>query len=259
MRLFLLALLCLPSISRAETLMSLDFSSSPVGVLSETFPLQACGAPWVTGLRERRAEIVGLPEAREGRSLRARFVGGGIGPESAVQFPCRVPPRESAYAEYWVRFPADFEFVRGGKLPGLCGGRCNAGGKKPKDGEGFSSRLMWRSAGKLILYLYHMDQPGKYGEVFDLGLDAQPGVWYKIGQRVTLNTPKRRDGAVEVWVNDRPALKRQGLRLRAKNDVKIDKFLVETFFGGDDLSWAPPADTYVDFDGLRVLDDFPGK
>ncbi|KAG8806240.1 hypothetical protein FRC17_005111, partial [Serendipita sp. 399] len=54
---------------------------------------------------------------------------------------------------YSVYFPPDFDFVKGGKLPGLYGGRQRcSGGDDALDC--FSTRLMWRGGGKGELYLY---------------------------------------------------------------------------------------------------------
>ncbi len=66
---------------------------------------------------------------------------------------------------YIVRFDKEFEFVKGGKLPGLCGGPESVTGGRPANGKnGFSARIMWRRDGRGEAYLYHMDQPDKYGE-----------------------------------------------------------------------------------------------
>lgn len=48
---------------------------------------------------------------------------------------------------YEVRFSDDFDWVKGGKLPGLYGGRGASGGlREDQDLEaGFSARLMWRA------------------------------------------------------------------------------------------------------------------
>ncbi len=44
--------------------------------------------------------------------------------------------------EYGIMFGKNFDFVRGGKLPGLGGGTAPGGGSTDKNG--FSARLMWR-------------------------------------------------------------------------------------------------------------------
>ena len=54
--------------------------------------------------------------------------------------------------EYKVFFPGDFEWVKGGKLPGLYGGRTGCSGGDPAL-DCFSTRLMWRAGGAGELYL----------------------------------------------------------------------------------------------------------
>src|SRR5258708_6385099 len=54
--------------------------------------------------------------------------------------------------EYSVFFPADFQWVKGGKLPGLYGGHYGCSGGDVAD-SCFSTRLMWRPNGMGELYL----------------------------------------------------------------------------------------------------------
>lgn len=43
-----------------------------------------------------------------------------------------------------MRFGPGFDWVRGGKLPGLCAGQCPTGcDKSISPNEGFSARIMW--------------------------------------------------------------------------------------------------------------------
>ena len=54
--------------------------------------------------------------------------------------------------DYSVFFPADFDWVKGGKLPGLYGGHKGcSGGNDAK--TCWSTRLMWREGGKGEVYL----------------------------------------------------------------------------------------------------------
>lgn len=54
--------------------------------------------------------------------------------------------------EYKVFFPGDFEWVKGGKLPGLYGGHTRCSGGDPAL-DCFSTRMMWRAGGAGELYL----------------------------------------------------------------------------------------------------------
>jgi hypothetical protein len=42
-----------------------------------------------------------------------------------------------------VMFPTSFDWVKGGKLPGLCTGKCPTGCANPTPSDGFSCRIMW--------------------------------------------------------------------------------------------------------------------
>lgn len=56
-------------------------------------------------------------------------------------------PTQGASFKYSVYFPAGFNFVRGGKLPGLYGGKKQCAGGDPAV-DCFSTRVMWRENGK---------------------------------------------------------------------------------------------------------------
>src|SRR5262245_52668249 len=63
-------------------------------------------------------------------------------------------PRDSLHLRYSVRFPDGFNFVKGGKLPGLFGGSVGSGGRVPDGTNGFTTRLMWRKHGDGEVYAY---------------------------------------------------------------------------------------------------------
>ena len=91
--------------------------------------------------------------------LRVLYPEGSINPanrpQGGAQFyanPLDITQARSVTLEYDVYFPADFEFVLGGKLPGLFGGKEScSGGDAALDC--FSTRLMWRKEGAGELYL----------------------------------------------------------------------------------------------------------
>lgn len=59
----------------------------------------------------------------------------------------------TAILTYGIFFPAGFNFVKGGKLPGLYGGKTSCTGGDPAV-DCFSTRIMWRADGQGELYLY---------------------------------------------------------------------------------------------------------
>jgi hypothetical protein len=152
-----------------------------------------------------------------------------------------------------VRFQPGFEFVKGGKLPGLFGGTAGSGGEHRTDG--FSTRFMWRTGGAGEVYAYLPEQAG-YGDSLGRGSwTFSTGEWNEIGQRVELNSPGKADGSVAVTLNGTEVFRQSGLIYRSTPDLHIDGVFFSTFFGGDDSTWASPADQYADFAGFSLTDE----
>lgn len=159
---------------------------------------------------------------------------------------------ECAVLRYRLRFSDDFDFVRGGKLPGLAGGLRLSYPKLPRGGEtGFTARLMWRERGGGEVYAYLLNTPKTgvyYGE--SIGRDSWsflPGTWYSIEEQLILNHPEQNDGIIRVFVDGQLKLEAQGVRIRSGANVRIDGLIFESFFGGNDPSWATQRTVYIDF------------
>ena len=163
-----------------------------------------------------------------------------------------LPAQHQLRLSYYVRFSENFDFVKGGKLPGLFGGEGASGGNIPDGTNGFSTRLMWRQAGNGELYAY-LPSSEEYGTSMGRGAwQFQPGVWYKLEQEVTLNHPNRMDGQIRVWVNGDLVIEQGGLQFRTIDALKIEGIFFSTFFGGGDASWATPRDVHTDFANFSV-------
>lgn len=175
-------------------------------------------------------------------------------PEGGAQeyLPLRGGPVEALHLRYYLRFPQDFMFVKGGKLPGLYGGDHTSGGHTPDGTDGLSTRFMWRKEGDGEVYAYLSDSPGT-----SLGRGRwkfTPGSWSSLEQRVQLNNPGKSDGSITVWLNDEEVFSATGLTFRISQALKIEGVFFSTFFGGGDPSWATPRDQHVDFADFAVSD-----
>lgn len=191
-----------------------------------------------------------------GRVLRQRYAPTSGG-SRVVSFPVPITGGAEVYLSYRVYFEPGWEWVKGGKLPGLAGGTYPTGGKF--DDDGFSARLMWRDGGKLSLYAYHHDRPTVFGEDFYLTEpDGTPyaapvGKWITVTERIKMNTTGETfDGEVDVWIDGAQKLKKTGLRWRKNTGYTADTFLYSSFYGGADPSWAPKATTHALFDDFKV-------
>nr|WP_157593999.1 heparin lyase I family protein [Rubripirellula obstinata] len=185
--------------------------------------------------------------------LRVSYPAGGWGSKhSGAQIKFALPPTQTKTVQYRVRFANDFDFVKGGKLPGLAGGSATTGKRRPT-GDGWSARFMWRRGGDAVLYLYHLDQRKSHGDDFALGVRFKPGVWHTIKQRVTVNSDQERDGRIEVWFDQAKVLDASSLRLQSDNQAPVDRFYFSTFFGGTGDEWAPKQDQVIDFADFKTL------
>ena len=234
-------------------MLAVDFDTTPVGPYSlEALEADWPGSRWVT-LDPERTEIIEGPPAFSGRSLRHKFTGGTRVHEHSVQ--ARVPlgsSYEELYVSYRLRFDEGFDFVRGGKLPGLFGGEGNVGGDVPDGSDGWSGRMMWREEGAATQYIYHPDQPGMFGEYFYWDRRFEPGVWHTVEMHFTMNTPEMHDGTLETWFDGAEALQLEGLRFRDVDTFAIDGFYLVTFFGGGTDDWNASKDEYIYFDDIVI-------
>ncbi len=163
-----------------------------------------------------------------------------------------IPPQDSLRLSYYVRFSKDFDFVKGGKLPGLFGGTVNDGRKIPDGTNGFSTRYMWRKDGDGEVYAY-LPSSREHGTSIGRGnWRFQPGTWHHLEQVVVLNQPGKANGQIQVWLDGKKVLTENALTFRTTNALKIEGILFSTFFGGGDSSWATPKDVYADFANFSV-------
>ena len=180
-------------------------------------------------------------------------------PWGGAQFISDIGAHDSLHLRYYVRFDKSIDFVKGGKLPGLCGGTANSGGHIPDGTDGFSTRFMWRASGGGELYAY-MPSSQQWGS--SLGRDNwyfKRGTWQLVEQQLILNEPGKSNGVVKAWIDGKLVLEQKELLFRTTPSLKIDGIFFSTFFGGNDNTWATPFDTFIDFDDFAVSEAYIGK
>jgi hypothetical protein len=159
---------------------------------------------------------------------------------------------DEACLSYDVQFEDGFEFNQGGKLPGFFGGDAPTGGRIPNGSDGFTSRFMWRSGGRGEVYAY-IPSSIEHGTSFGRGSwSFATGRWQRISQYLKLNTPGQADGQFKVWLDGNLVYEVSNVELRTVDSLKINGFLVHTFFGGNDQSWASPKDQSIWFSDFSV-------
>jgi hypothetical protein len=217
--------------------------------------------PFTDGFNQKRAIIDSSYAYSGSNSLRITYPKGGVGPkETGAQAPLKVTPSNELYISYYVRFSSNFSWGtidQGGKLPGLAGGQNCSGCITCNGSNGFTARMMWRTNGRAVLYLYHLNKISPCGD--DIALKTEEGqdiyfkkeTWYKITERVKINTSNNQDGEVEVWINDKPAASVKKLQF-VNNGDKVDNLYFSTFHGGNTTDWAPTEECYTWFDDIII-------
>lgn len=241
-------------------LLRASFEHTPLGAFARD-DVERCFGPLLEVEGLERVRVVPHQAAPSGRALAVRYPKGAVGPRlGGAQWRVRLPEAHSElFLAYSLCFEAGFDFVKGGKLPGLVGGRANTGGHPPTGYDGFSARMMWRSGGRAVQYVYHPDQASIWGDDLDYrtteAIRFLPGVWHRIQHRITLNTPGEpglKDGLVQAWFDGQLCLDRSGVRFRHQESISIDQLYFSTFFGGNEADWAPTRDEAIYFDDFCV-------
>lgn len=191
--------------------------------------------------------------------------------------------RQGATLEYEVYFPYNFEWVKGGKLPGLMGGASNGigcgGGNRNYDC--FSYRLMWRRDGFGEAYVYMpfpsadptfcADLPpcdtrqtsvachhctGRSGwSVGRATFRFVPGQWNQMKLQMRLNTPGLADGLLKLTVNGVTAVDKNNVVWRTDPAVNIEGVNIASWFGGSSETWAPSTDQEIELRNFRMYYD----
>jgi hypothetical protein len=205
--------------------------------------------------------------------LTLRYEAGRVGSKSGGGFhanPFGLLPADACTLEYSVYFPANFDFNKGGKLPGLCFGTpsddCATGGDWSADGGSF--RTVFREGGLCVANLYLAlgssdaalnAQSAEYNRLVDKTggghllwhtsgtLKFIRGAWNTVRMRLVLNTPGARNGVVELSLNGTTRTL-TGVVLRRTANTKIRTVSIHSFFGGHSQDWAAPPNMSI---GLR--------
>lgn len=130
---------------------------------------------------------------------------------------------EAACLTYSVFLSKDFDFAKGGRLPGLV-----AGAEDHDATAGtVSSRIAWRESGGLELRAQIADWLEPRRVAGDKIYMLPRGQWVALEQEIVLNTPGTKDGALRVWADGALVLEKKGLVIREKPETRVTGVLAE--------------------------------
>ncbi|KAI8640231.1 hypothetical protein BD408DRAFT_476813 [Parasitella parasitica] len=159
----------------------------------------------------------------------------------------------TALLSYDLAFDPSFDWVKGGKLPGIFGGSPGdgcAGGLKATGSNCFSVRLMWRSAGAGEAYAYIPTSDSlcqtkqvvcnsDYGTSFSRGIvQFSTSKWTRMEIYIKLNSGSHANGILKVWQDGSLMINQQAIQFRSSDTVGISSMMFSTFFGGGSADYA---------------------
>ena len=220
-------------------------------VLLETFENRIAGSRWM-GMR--LATVQNGCGVGGGRCLRVNYEPYSGGSRRLVE-EIPVPAAREYTLQYDVRFGADFEFVRGGKMHWL-GPVNKTTGCNPIEPDGWSARIMWRQYGVAQLYAYHQDRQNNCGDGRLSYRILSKRNYQAVSLYVRVNSARDvSDGEIAVYINGTRVARWNNIRLRSdiNRDTEINNFLFSTFHGGNDSSWSPSQTVIAWYDNFAVM------
>ncbi|KAI7876670.1 hypothetical protein K492DRAFT_135013 [Lichtheimia hyalospora FSU 10163] len=198
----------------------------------------------------------------------ARGVGGTSGCEFNMYPFGESSSFDSALVSYQVAFDKDFEWVEGGKLPGIFGGnerdRCS-GGNLADGTNCFSMRLMWRAHGEGEAYAYIPENNicnSKQENVTcsnGFGVSISRGAfmfktneWTKMAVYVKMNDANQSNGELKVWQDGSLVINTSNIKYRTSDQLGANSLMFSTFFGGSAEAYAPAVDTLAYFKDIEI-------
>lgn len=206
-----------------------------------------------------------FPSQSNYKRFQVNLKAGEFGGDQLTAVRVDLAPRNVYTLGYRVRFAKNFDFGRGGKLPGISGGSGPTGGRPANDG--MSHRIMWivdrrdPSDIQFQAYHYHLAQHDawvrggrtntrRYGDSTKF-MPIKDATWYNIQMQVKLDTGEGR-GRLHINVNGVTRYNHTHRYLRNGANWKLNRFLKVIFYGGGTQDWAPTRNTNLLLDNIKI-------
>jgi len=228
--------------SQGELLTAADlqarFGGTDWGLLDNARVVELKGDPARQAIEVRLAKVPGLAASADPRN--------GMG---FTWTPKGMDQSSAACLAYSVLMPPDFDFAKGGRLPGLLATGQSQATATPDQ----SFRTGWRETGALEI---RAQLPG-WSDARALASDqSEYGLpraqWIALEQEIVLNTPGQKDGVVRVWADGGVRVERTVLVLRDSTDVKISGVAAEALSYAAATTGAAARDRKLWFSALEL-------
>ena len=266
--------ICLPVKLSGQVIFDEHFESYPLGVFTTTDARNGGWDPRI-GFTEQRMNIIN--GSSQGSSTQMISMIERVGEwgywNGASKFRRWFNGADEVFYGYKVKFDANFDWKKGGKLLSLSGGSPPGAGVDVDGSKGASVGFMWRpevlgqstaptDKGILHAYTYHEGKTVTWGQE-DVLEDGNGGHylveknrWYKLVFRIKMNDQDIPNGIVQIWMDGVLRVDRRDFLFRTRTGTwNWDLFDFLYFFGGDGPGWSPDQDSEVYVDSLIMALD----
>jgi hypothetical protein len=214
------------------------------------------------------AGIVENPSQYVFAGKRSAYVENKKGKHGAIgsgQYVPEIPIEDVAYFRLYLRLQDGFSTgtTNQVKLIGIRGAvdiesAYGGAGTRPDGADGFSVALCIDGSRALHLYYYHPDQWGGWGDVTYCKISSfrrakiSPGKWYCLELMLRNNIPRQKNGQLSTWLDGKLVGNVERLRFRDSEKVKIQRFNLQNYFGGDNAWQTSPKDQRIYVDNLVI-------
>jgi hypothetical protein len=121
------------------------------------------------------------------------------------------------------------------------------------NGNGWEAQGVWGSGDALRPYFYDQVADGQVHQM-NAHLVIPKGYWIHISRRIKMNTPGKKDGIYEIYINDSLRAQATDVEWRSfaqgKDYAKISDLHLNFYFGGGGYEYSSQKDNYIRVDNL---------
>jgi hypothetical protein len=198
-----------------------------------------------------------LEKRADGNALTTSYDPAFSGPMGGVAWITMFGSQSQTRLSYKLKFAENFNFYKGGKLPGLAGGEKVEPGKCISGKKGWCCRLTFEHDSSLRMLVYFLNSGSQYNIVRELkhagsSCKVKPGSWYSISMVVSVNDPGKSNGSIECSIDGKSCLSVHDINFRDTTKESINHLQFSAFFGEGETFYAPDNKQVISFDDVVV-------
>ncbi|MBY0225875.1 MAG: hypothetical protein K2Q28_08735 [Hyphomicrobium sp.] len=153
---------------------------------------------------------------------------------------------KAACLSYRVFLPSNFQFSRGGTLPGLMIGADFSPRGEPIVGDGAAVRAGWSADGRIVVNVQYATRDGwKNPSAISAKTVWPSGRWFNVEQEVILNEAGKKNGIIRLWLDGELAGENTTVALRGDDALAMAGVIADVHYGSVFNNATAPEDTEI--------------